>query len=97
MPDGLALGATTGHFAAFRNSSATGCAGTLIAIDDSPALARSETGQPMRLGTTTLKGPGQNARASFRASPLKSPSANAASALCTWVIRGLMEGLPFAA
>ena len=52
LPEGLALGATTGLPAALRRSSAMGCEGTRIAIDPSPELARSETGQSGRRGTT---------------------------------------------
>ena len=47
---------------------------------ESPADASSETGQRAARGTTTVKGPGQSACASFFASAENTPNAKAASA-----------------
>ena len=79
-PERLALGATTGRLTARSRSSARGWLGTRNAMLESPAEASSETGQPAARRTTTVKGPGQNARTSFFASAENVPNAKPASA-----------------
>ncbi len=60
-PEGLALGATIGLPLFAMSVCATSCEGTLSAIEARPAEASIDTGQSARRGTTSVKGPGQNA------------------------------------
>ena len=52
--------------------------GTRTAIESSPAVASSDTGQPSAFGSTSVSGPGQNTPASSLASSEKRASASAA-------------------
>ncbi len=96
-PEGLALGATIGLPLLAMSVCATSWEGTLSAIEARPAEASIDTGQSALRGTTSVKGPGQNARARRSASLLKTPSACAWAKFPTWAISGLNFGRPFAA
>ena len=73
-PERLAEGATIGPPNAASSAAPAGCAGTRSATLSRPASASSATGQSGRLGSTSVRGPGQNAAASRSASALKRPS-----------------------
>ena len=67
-----------------------------IATVSRPAVASSATGQSAVLGSTRVKGPGQNACASAVACALKRASRRAAARSPTWAISGLNAGRPLA-
>ena len=98
-PDRLAEGATTGSPNASSRSRATGWSGTRTAIESSPAVASSDTGQPSAL----RQHQGQRARArtppassfALRRKARERAAPPRASATCA--ISGLKRGRPLAA
>src|SRR5262249_50617159 len=64
LPEGLALGAAIGRPQAVSTARATAWLGTRTAKLSKPALARSETVQSRRRGSTRVNAPGQNLAAS---------------------------------
>lgn len=89
----FALGAASGTPAASSRASATGWEGTRNPTVGNPAVTMP--GMEGCLGTTIVRGPGQNARASFSAfSGHTAASARAAAASFTCTMSGLDAGRP---
>ena len=95
-PERFAEGAASDPSKARSSAWATGCAGTRSPTLSRPAVTIPAIPASSRSGTTSVRGPGQKARASRSASSSNTPIRAAASASARCTISGLKAGRPLA-